>query len=302
MVAIAIRRHRCSATDPGPRPIRPPLRIRAKAHINLRLFAVRDHQCLRQPVDPREREPLHEPPRGKKSGPGIRRSCGNKQWQRHRKSEWHCGQPGPEPVPRPGHGLAKIVATGRLRHLPDGRLAERPRPLLFALIANDLHDAEQLVAQRRKAAGDQPRQPVEPALAPDPAVEGDGDRGAAGDGRGEEHPPHRSGRVADAVEQKQDKPGHEHAEEGAADGLDRLDHPDSAPKGTQLLPQALGQRKAAGTHVRRRHVAAHMSPRVMITTHFIIRPFKSVPAIFFPPKTIPTGSPASQAPPGGPRA
>ena len=225
---------------------------------------MRDHQCLRQLIDPRKRKPLHQPPWRKQSDPGIRGGRWNDKGQRYRSRERHGGEPGPEPVPRPGHGLAKITAAGRLRHLADGRLAERSRAILFAAVADDFHDAEQLVAQRRKPTGDQPRQAVEAAMAPDPAVERDRNRRTTGHGRSKEHPPHRGRRVAEPVEQKKQQPSHEHAEDRAADGLGRLDRPDGASKRIQLPPQPVGKRKATRTHVRRRQVAAHASPHVMI--------------------------------------
>ena len=265
-LSVAARRQRGAAADPRLGLRRPPPRLCTQPDADLRLFTMRDHQLLRQPTDPREGEPLHEPPRRKKSGPGIGCSVGNDQRQRDRDRKRHGCQPGPESVSWLRHRLAEITAARRLRHLTDGRLAERPRRLLVAMRADNLHDAEQLVAQRRKPAGDQPRQTVEPAMAPDPAVEGHGNRSAAGYGRREEHPPHETRRVADAVEQKQHEPGHEHAADRAADGLDRLDRPDNPAEGLQLPTQALGQRKAACGHTGRRQISAHASPHVMVAT------------------------------------
>ena len=50
---------------------------------------------------------------------------------------------------RGGHGVAEVAALRVLGHLADGRLAERPRPGLLEVVAHQLDDPQELVADRR---------------------------------------------------------------------------------------------------------------------------------------------------------
>ena len=59
---------------------------------------------------------------------------------------------------RVGDGVAKIAPAGVVGNLADGRLAQRRRPRLLEVAVHQLDDPQQLVADPRVLAGQQPRQ------------------------------------------------------------------------------------------------------------------------------------------------
>ena len=101
-----------------------------------RATAARPRRCS---VACRSREPATAARRSwPRSGQAASRPSGTRGPRAH--------QPAPQPVPRVGHGGPEVAPACVLGHLLDGGLAQGPRPRLLRIAANQLDDAQQLVA------------------------------------------------------------------------------------------------------------------------------------------------------------
>ena len=123
----------------------------------------------------------------------------------------------------------------------DGGLAQGPRPRLLRITADQLDDAQQLVANLGVAAAQQPRQLLQAAISPDPAVERQRNDGRPHPGRDEEQQPDRRGRVPHPVDEEHQQKRDEQAENGRGNSLDHLDRPDAPTIIEELVAQTLGQ-------------------------------------------------------------
>ena len=237
------RRDLPPTADPGLCPGRSPRRGCIEMDDELGRLAMGDDDRLREPVDPRKRVALHEPPRREKPLPGVGRGGRHEQPEPASQHQRHGNKRQPEPMPRPGKGCPQVVAARHLGHLADRRLAQHPRARLLAGIANQLHDPEELIAERGEAASDEPRQPVEPACSPDPAMKRHR-KGATGGDRGSpQSKAHKLGAVGDPIEEEEPEPSDEDAEEGSAERFDPLHPPDGGAEVVELLPQRHGERE-----------------------------------------------------------
>ena len=237
------RRDLPPATDPGLCPGRSPRRGRIEMDHDLGRLAMGDDDRLRKPVDPGKGVALHEPPRLEKPLPGVGGGGRDDQPEHASAHQRHGNKRQPEPVPRPRQGRAEIVTARHLGHLADRRLAEHPRARLLAGIADELDNPEELIAERREAAGDEPRQLVEATRSPHPAIKRHRENAAGGDRTGIQSKPRKDRRVGEPIEEEKREPGDEDAEQGDADRLDPLHSPDGGTEIVELPPQRHWERE-----------------------------------------------------------
>ena len=204
-------------------------------------LAVRDDHARGEVLQRGEGISGRAAPRREQPRPGAagRRRVG--QAQRDRGHDRHRGGHRPRQVARGGDGVAEVSPVRVLGHLADRRLAQRPRPGLLEVVADQFDDPQELVADRRVLPGQQHRELLEPSVPPDPSVDRRRDPQAADERRHEQRGAEPRRRVEGAVQEEHQQVGGHHREGRGAGRLHHLDHPDPAAEVVQLPPEVLRQ-------------------------------------------------------------
>ena len=220
---------------------RPPGRLLSEPRRDRERLAVRDDHPAGQWLHGREGVAGGVAPGSQQPPPGVGGRVGESRKQAKGTRGPRGHQPGPLPVPGVGHGGPEVAPARVLGHLMDGGLAQGPRAGLLRITADQLDNAQQLVANLGMFAAQQPRQLLQPAISPDPAVERQWYDGRPDPGRDEEQQPDRRGRVPHPVDEEHQEKRDQQAEDGRGHSLDHLDRPDAPTVVEELVAQSLWQ-------------------------------------------------------------
>jgi hypothetical protein len=144
-------------------------------------------------------------------------------------------------MPSIGDRVAKVTFLRVFSDLPNRGDAQGARARLLEIVPHEFDDSEQLIADVRVFAGQQPGQLVQASVAPHPTVQREGHAGAAADGDGKERKARPVRCLTQAVEHEQREKCDQDPRDGSADRLDRLNRPDQPAEVVQLSLQLLRQ-------------------------------------------------------------
>ena len=148
--------HGVLAAELGDALLGPPGGAAFEPHLDRERLAMGDHDLAGKGLPGREGVAGGVAPGREEPVPGVG-SRGRKegeQAERDRQGNGH--QPGPQSMARIGDRVAKVAAGGVLGDLSDRGLAQGGRPGLLEVVAHQLDDPQQLVADPRVRAGEQP--------------------------------------------------------------------------------------------------------------------------------------------------
>ncbi len=231
VVAVAPRSQGRLSTDAERSVVGPPLAVVAECHADLGRLAVRHHHPLWQRGNAGEGEPLDRGEGGGEASPGVGRRGGRHRGDRGAGGQRQAGGHRPTTESSWGRGCGEVHPPRLLGHLGHGGLTQGPRPrLTCGAGADDVDDAEQLVAHGGKPPLDQPRHLLERREAKSPAADRQRHRETDGD-RGEQNrESHHRGRLAEPVAEEHREKRRRHAAGGEAHRLEKLDPADASPK------------------------------------------------------------------------
>ena len=216
------------------RALRRPARVFVELHRELHRLRERHDELFRQRLDASKGEALDVLPRHRPALCGIPRGVRHAESSGDGKRRRTRERPAPTSMPRLRHRVGKILVLHRLRRLRHGRLHES-LAARGIVMPRKLHDAEQLIAEPRKGALQQPRRIFELPLTPHPAMPFERQTEPEHCRTTEhERPAHPRGRLHHAIQHEQHDPRHQQAHETSQNALQNLHDPNATTKVREL--------------------------------------------------------------------
>ena len=237
------------------RALRRPARVFIELHRELHRLRERHDELFRQRLDAGKGEALDVLPRHRPALCGIPRGVRHAESCRERDDRCCAEAPSPACMPRLWHRIRKILVLHRVRRLRHGGLHE-PLAARGIVMPRKLHDAEQLIAEPRKGALQQPRRIFQLPLPPHPAMPFE--RQTEPEHRRttqHERPAHPRGRFHHAIQHKQHDPRHQQAHEAREHTLQHLHHPNATTKVRELGLQDRRKGRFHGRNCARRRTS-----------------------------------------------